>query len=187
MWTAKKPVLPGSPRGPREPCAPTGVAGPKPATPTTRLSIRTRVPTLKHPSGVSSISPGRTAAAPLGLQRHSPAAHFCCFPGLSAWTPGVQAVCQAVGYVRVVPSIRAVRPNLGGRSQPRAHGPPKNPFRAALACQKRTFARFAGLPVSNQSVHRGRHSATLKQVIALLRALLKKKQIYKLMMCAMSL
>ena len=45
----KRAVLPGSPRGPWEPWAPTGVPGQKPAVPTTRLSIRTRVPTLKHP------------------------------------------------------------------------------------------------------------------------------------------
>ena len=38
----KRAVLPGSPRGPGEPWAPTGVPGQKPATPTFRLSTRNR-------------------------------------------------------------------------------------------------------------------------------------------------
>ena len=48
----KKParaVLPGSPRGPGEPCHPAGVPAHNPVKLTTRLSSRTRVPTIKPP------------------------------------------------------------------------------------------------------------------------------------------
>ena len=65
----KKPacaVLPGSPRGPGEPCHPTGVPAHNPVKLTTRLSSRTRVPTIKPPPpGTLTNSCGRTEAGDL--------------------------------------------------------------------------------------------------------------------------
>ena len=74
--------LPGSPRGPGEPCHPTGVPAQKPAKPTTRLSIRARVPTLKHPPlpGIFTHSHGRTEARGHGdIESNFGRHHFCRF------------------------------------------------------------------------------------------------------------
>ena len=119
----KGPSLPGSPRGPGEPWAPAGAPTRKPAAPTTRLSIRTRVPTLKHP-------PRNLQSQPLwqgGLTPGTPARFFrralATFPGSPGGLRGTWLSGGRSGRPEDVPPSGAVRPDPGARSRPPARDP----------------------------------------------------------------
>ena len=109
----KRAVLPGSPRGPGEPWAPTGVPGQKPAVPTTRLSIRTRVPTLKHPPWILQsqllLHGGLTPGTPMPYSGLT----FDAFLGSPRGPRGTWLSGRPSGQAEAVLPTRAVQPDSG--------------------------------------------------------------------------
>ena len=130
----KRAVLPGSPRGPGEPRAPAGVPGQKPAEPTTRLSIRTRAPTLKHPlrslHSQLLLHGGLTPGTPT---RFSGLA-FVALPGSPCGPRGTWLSARPPGRPKAVLPTMAVQPDPGARLHLPAHDPfNTQPFTAKSA------------------------------------------------------
>ena len=155
----KRAMLPGSPRAPGEPWAPAGVPGRKPAEPTTRLSIRTRVPTLKHPLRSLHRQPLEHGGLTPGTPPRFSGLTFAAFLGSPRGPGGTWLSARPFGRPKAVLPTRAVQPDPPTAS---AHLPTA-PLTPTLVLPKRTFAHFAGLPVPNGGTRRGHRATRLNQ------------------------
>ena len=150
-WTAKTSLLPGSPRGPGEPWAPTGVPGQKPAAPGTRLSIRTRGPTLKHPPPESlPRAPRACPPPPLGLLPLLRPHIFSVFRGFLRGLHGARRSARLSGMAMSSPRSGLPSPTRVAALN-RLPTAPLNPLFLQPWTAKNAHACLAGLPVLNQS------------------------------------
>ena len=150
-WTAKTSLLPGSPRGPGEPWAPTGVPGQKPAAPGTRLSIRTRGPTLKHPPPESlPRAPRACPPPPLGLLPLLRPHIFSVFRGFLRGLHGARRSARLSGMAKSSPRSGLPSPTRVAALH-RLPTAPLNPLFLQPWTAKNAHACLAGLPVLNQS------------------------------------